>query len=336
MTKEKPIVITRRRLLVTASAGSALAATGLAHIAAAQTVPRLARILVSFPPGGSADIVARLLADKLRGPYATNLIVENRPGAGGRLVLEQARGMDADGSTIVFSPGSMIVVYPHIYKKLGYDALRDFTPAASAISFPLAITAGPGLPAGVDTLKAYGEWAKANPKLASFGSPAAGSAPHFVGTQLARALGTDLNHVPYKGTAPLVQDILGGQVPIGMLPIGDAFPLARAGRARVLATTGPARSRFLPDAPTAREAGFEIEAEEVSGLFVPARTPAPIVESLNKLVRAALQAPDLLERFMQLGVEPLALSPQEFAVLVKRDFDRWGPIVKASGFNPEE
>src|SRR4051812_12890418 len=161
-----------------------LAATAFALPAFSQTQGKVVRVMNGFPPGGSADIVTRLVADRLRGSYATTLIVENKPGGGGRTVLEQAKTADADGTTIVLTPTAMLTIFPHVFKKLGYDALRDFTAVGSAATFVTAITAGPALPASVKTLPEFLQWAKQNPSNASYGSPGAGTSLHFVGTML--------------------------------------------------------------------------------------------------------------------------------------------------------
>ena len=322
---------------VIAFAVAAIALSALSAPAVSQVQSKVVRVMNGFPPGGSADIVTRLVADRLRGTYATTLIVENKPGGGGRTVLEQARTADADGTAIVLTPTAMLTIFPHVFKKLGYDALRDFTAVGSAATFVTAITAGPGLPASVKTLPEYLAWAKQNPANASYGSPGAGTSLHFVGTMLARHAGVNLNHVPYKGAAPMMQDLLGGQIPVGMAPIGDAVPHVRGGRLRVLATTGTRRSKFLPDVPTAIEAGYpEIVAEDYFALFVPAKTPPDVIEKLGSAVRDALKSPEIQERLAQLGLEVRPSTPSEMNDIVRAQYNTWGPVVKASGFTADE
>jgi len=325
----------RRRILI--AGASAMATTGFPARAQSPGTAKLVRVMNGFPPGGSADIVTRLVSDKLRGSYAATVIVENKPGGGGRTVLEQVRNADADGSTIVLTPTAMLTIFPHVFRKLGYDALKDFTAVGSAATFVTAITAGPGLPASVKTLPEFLEWAKQNPREASYGSPGAGTSLHFVGTMLARHAGIALNHVPYKGAAPMIQDLLGGQIPVGMAPIGDAVPLARSGKVRVLATTGTQRSRFLPDVPTAREAGYpEVVAEDYFAFFVPARTPPEVIENLSRAIREALQNPEIRERMSQLGLDARSSTPAEMNEIVRAQFNAWAPVVKASGFSADE
>ena len=333
--------MTNRRRMILGTAGSvALAASGLASRALAQTPPtggKLVRVMNGFPPGGSADVVTRMITDKLRAGYAPTAIVENRPGGGGRTVLEHARGGDADGTTIVLTPTAMLTIFPHVYRNLGYDTFRDFTAVGSAATFVTAITAGSALPANVKTLPDLVEWAKTLPQGASYGSPGAGTSLHFVGTMLAKRAGGMMTHVPYKGAAPMMQDLLGGQIPVGMAPIGDAVPYARGGKLRVLATTGTRRSKFLPDVPTATEAGYpEMVAEDYFALFVPAKTPADVVERLGVAVRDALKSAELQDRLGQLGLEVRASTPAEMNDIVRAQYNTWGPIVKASGFTADE
>ena len=316
---------------------SAVLAQPAATAPVAQPGGKLVRIQNGFPPGGSADVLTRLIAERMRGSYAANVIVENKPGGGGRTVLEQARSAEPDGNTIVLTPTAMLTIFPHVYRKLGYDTFRDFTAIGSGATFVTAITAGPGLPENVRNLKELLEWARQNPKLASYGSPGAGTSLHFVGTMLSRLAGNSMNHVPYKGAAPMVQDLLGGQVPLGMVPLGDAVQHARSGKLRVLATTGPNRSRFLPNVPSTREAGYaDVLAEDFFALFVPAKTPADVVERLGVALRDALKSSELQERMTQLGLEVRSTTPAEMNAIVRSQFDAWAPIVKASGFASEE
>ena len=330
----------RRRMILGAAGSVALAASGFATCALAQTAPtggKLIRVMNGFPPGGSADVVTRMITDKLRAGYAPTAIVENRPGGGGRTVLEHARSGDADGTTIVLTPTAMLTIFPHVYRNLGYDTFRDFTAVGSVATFVTAITAGSALPANVKTLPDLVEWAKTLPQGASYGSPGAGTSLHFVGTMLSRRAGGKMTHVPYKGAAPMMQDLLGGQIPVGMAPIGDAVPHARSGRLRVLATTGTRRSRFLPDVPTAIEAGYpEIVAEDYFALFVPAKTPPDVVEKLGVAVRDALKSAEIQERLGQLGLEVRASTPAEMNDIVRAQYNTWGPVVKASGFTADE
>jgi tripartite-type tricarboxylate transporter receptor subunit TctC len=320
---------------------AALAALGNSRIAAAQATGAPlngnAFIYSGFPAGGMGDQVARPLAERLRGKYAANLLVEAKVGAGGRIAVETVKRAAPDGLTILQIPSSPMTLYPSIYKKLNYDPLADFIPVTSTVTYAFVLTAGPGLPADVRTLPEFIKWAKANPKQASYGIPAAGSALHFTGMMLAKASGTDLQAVAYKGGAPLLSDVLGGQVPVSISVLGEVLPHIRAGRLRGLAISSAERSTFLPNLPTMGEQGFkDIAVQEWLGWFLPARTPADTVQRLNALVREGMQAPDFIEALNKNGLQPMHQSPEEFARMVRADHQRWGPIVKATGFTAEE
>lgn len=309
------------------------------------TLPRSARaqlagnafVVSGFPPGGMGDTVARPLMEKLRGRYAEALLHDNRPGAGGRIAAEYVKRAAPDGRTILQIPSSIMTLYPHIYSKLPFEPLVDFAPVSTLCSYIFSFTAGPGLPAEITTVAEYIKWARAHPKLAVYGVPAAGSALHFAGMMLQREAKFEFSSVPYRGGAPLLQDLLGGQVPVSFNVLGEVLPSIKAGKLRTLALTSPQRSPFLPDAPTMVEEGFpSIALQEWLGWFVPAKTPQDIVQRLNTQVREGLQSPELLEALHKNALEPKYQSPAEFADLIRRDSARWGPIVKATGFKAEE
>jgi tripartite-type tricarboxylate transporter receptor subunit TctC len=317
--------------------GAALAAAASAGVRAQAALPGNAFIISGFPPGGMGDHVARPIAEKLRGKYAANVLVDSKVGAGGRIATEYVKRAAPDGLTILQIPSGVMTLYPHTYRKLTYDPLADFVPVSSTVTYAFVMTAGPGLPADIKTVADYLKWAKANPKLASYGVPAAGSALHFAGMMLAKASGVELTAVPYKGGAPLLADVLGGQVPVTFNVLGEVMPHIRSGKLRGLAMTGATRSPFLPEVPTMAEAGFkDIVVQEWLGWFVPARTPQDQVNRLSALVREALQDPAYLQALAGNGLQALAQSPQEFDRMLRADSQRWGPVVKASGFSAEE
>jgi len=301
----------------------------------AQAAGKLARMVVGFAPGGSSDVTARLLIDQMKG-YASTVIIDNRPGAGGRIAVEAVKAGAPDGSVILLSPASMIVLYPHLYKPLGYDPVQDFVAVTTVSAFPFVVSVGPLVPKEVKTLADFIQWCKANPKLASYGTSGAGSMLHFAGMMLARAANFDFTHVPYKGASPALQDLLGGQVASTVGVLGIALPHIQSGNLRALAMTGATRSPFLPDVPTLTEAGYPgLEISEWQGLFVPAKTPPAIVGALNRSVRDALDTAEVKAGLIKLAFDAGGTSPQQFAELVKSDLARWEPIVKASGFTPE-
>jgi tripartite-type tricarboxylate transporter receptor subunit TctC len=330
-------MLNRRHLIATAAL-ACFVFSPLAPLAQAQTaIDKTARIVVGFPPGGAADSVARLLADQLRGSYAPTVIVDNKAGAGGRIGAQAVKAGDADGTQFLLTPASILTIYPHVYKKLGYDTLADFTPVSTVASVTFAFSVSSAVPASVKTVADYVAWAKANPKEANYGSPAAGATPHFVGTMLGRAAGVSLNHVPFKGGAPLVNDLLGGQIQAGVNVLPEVLQHAQAGKLRILAVSGAKRSRFLPNVPTFAESGFkDVAADEYFAVFAPAKMPADVVAKLNAAIQKALKAKPLIEGFEKLSFDVVGQSPAEFGGIVKGELDRWGPVVKASGFSSEE
>jgi tripartite-type tricarboxylate transporter receptor subunit TctC len=326
-------MLTRRRFVATtASAGAWIAGQRRAQ---SQVVGKLTRMIVGFAPGGSSDVTARLLVDQMRG-YASTIIIDNRPGAGGRIAVEAVKAGAPDGSVLLLSPASMIVLYPHLYKPLGYDPVQDFVAVTTVCAFPFVLSVGPLVPREVGTLAEFIQWCKANPKLASYGTSGAGSMLHFAGMMLARAAKFDFTHVPYKGASPALQDLLGGQVASTVGVLGIALPHIQAGNLRALAMTGATRSSFLPDVPTLTEAGFSgLEITEWQGLFVPAKTPPAVVDALNRSVRDALDTAEVKAGLIKLSFEAGGTSPEQFADIVRADIARWEPIVKASAFTPE-
>jgi tripartite-type tricarboxylate transporter receptor subunit TctC len=323
-------MLTRRQLIATTAAPI----LGWPLFAPAQEIDT-ARVLTGFPAGGTVDVVARRVADKLRGGYAKVTLVENKPGAGGRLAVEELKRSAADGKTLLITPAAMVTLYPHIYLRLPYG-LADVTPVCGATSVVFGLGVGPAVPESVKSLKDFLGWAKANPKAASYGSPGAGSPPHLVGALLEKESGVDLTHVPYRGTVPGIQDLLGGQLTSFSGPIGDYLPHVKTGKLRVLATSGPKRSRFLPDVPTYTELGYKaLEQVEWYGFFLPGKAAPELVQRLAAGIRAAMEAPDMADALAQYGLEVAVTTPAELARAVRDENAAWGPVIKRVGFTPE-
>jgi tripartite-type tricarboxylate transporter receptor subunit TctC len=326
-------MFSRRQILATAAAAPLL--RGAPAFAQASRKP--VRIVVGFPAGGGTDIIARLVAEKLRGSYAPAVIVENRPGAAARLAVDFVKNAEPDGSTLLFTPDFPLTVYPHSYQTLSYNPVRDLTAVACCTSSMLTINAGPGLPSDVKNIADFVTWAKANPGKAAYGTTSAGSTPHFVGVMLARAARVELTAVHYKGGAPALQDVLGGHIPVSVNPISEAIPFAQAGSTRVLAVTGPRRSRFLPNVPTMVESGYpEVAVESWLGLFGPAKIPAETLASLDDVVGKAVRSPEMAESLARIGNEPNFIPSAQFGTRLEADVEKWGPVVKASGFVAED
>jgi tripartite-type tricarboxylate transporter receptor subunit TctC len=329
-------MITRRRVLSLACCGGLASATlGLPQTAKSQLLRGVSRIMVGFPAGGNTDFVARLLAKELK-DYSSTVIVENRSGASGRLALDGLKSSAADGLTMALTPAAMIVLFPHIYKTLKYDALADFVPVSLVCRFPYLLIVGPMVPDQVKTFADFIVWCRAYPKLASFGT-LMGTPMHFTGFMLSRLAHLEILHVPYQGVTAAVQNLMGGQIAAAVVPVDIALPEIRSGKLRALATTGPLRSPFLPDVPTAKEAGYpSLEFVDWFGVFLPAKTPAETVGKLNDAIREALKKEEIKAAFARISYEVAATSGSDFAQLIKSDFERWGPIVKASGYMLED
>ena len=310
-----------------------LLALALALPAAAQD--RTLKIILGFPPGASSDLLTRLLADKLRVSLGQTVIVENRPGAGGIVGNETVKAAPADGSTILLTPFATMVAYPHSHgAALRYDPFADYEPIAHLSNFQLAFLVNAELPAR--TVPEYAALVKKEPKLGDYASAAAGSLPHYFGVMFAKAAGLEMTHVPYRGTAPALQALAGGEVKAAMFVLADALTLVRSGKARVLAVSGARRSDLAPDVPTFKELGYGIEGNGWYALYGPAKTPKDVIERYAKAATDAIRAPDMKQRLEQMGLEPTGLGPAELAAIHRSDYDRWGPVIRASGFKPTQ
>jgi len=321
------------------SFGVALAAMAALALVAAPSlaqdrIDKPVRIIVGFPPGGTADVMARAVADKMKDTLGQPVIVENRPGAIGRIAADAVKAAAPDGSTIMVMPIGPMAVVPHTYKTLSYDPLKDFAPIGMGSTFQFAVAAGPQ--SGAKTWGEYVVWAKANPGKSSYATSGAGSLPHFFGLLVARESGIELLHVPYKGSAAYMNELLGGNVPLAVDAIADLTEQHRAGKIRILASSGAKRSTAVPDVPTFAELGIKgVEAEGWFGFFAPAKTPKAIIDQLNRSLNQALTSPEIAQRLAGLGLDPATSTPEEFARILAADYAKWGPVVKASGFTAE-
>jgi tripartite-type tricarboxylate transporter receptor subunit TctC len=329
--------MTTRREFVAAATAGVTASLAPLQSAFAQSAGKVARLIVPFPAGGGTDAVARMTAEKIRSEYPAGVVVDNRAGASGRLGAEHVRDAEPDGLTMLFTPDFVMTIFPYSFRKLSYSPLQDFTPLALCAKTGYALVAGPALPANVTNTEQFAAWCKANPKLAAFGSPSAGSTSHFGGLMLSRAIGASILHVPYKGGALALQDVMGGQIPCSINAIGEVLPHLKSGRLRALASTGAQRSRFMPEVPTLVEAGLkDVVIESWLGMFMPAKTPADTVARTSAFLNAALQRQDLKDGYATIGMDTVQSTPAGFTAAIRADMDRWGPIVKASGFTADD
>lgn len=317
--------------------GSAAALGALSPLSALAQALDQVKIMYGFPAGSAGDSVARRVAEKLGGtPYSKNPgFVENKPGAGGRIAVETLKNSPADGSVLTLAPVSALAVYPYIYPKLSYKP-EDVAPVSIGAIMFHGLAVGPAVPPEVKTLKDFLAWAKANPAQASYGSPGAGSMPHLLGALLGLRSGVELKHVPYRGTVPSITDLVGGQIPAAMNPSGDYLQYMKAGRVRVLATSGKKRSPYLPDVPTFTELGYpDVTSEEWFGFYAPAKTPSAAIAAANAAITAALKDKSVVDALALVGLVANGSTPQEMAADQKAEYERWGPLVKQIGFTAE-
>jgi tripartite-type tricarboxylate transporter receptor subunit TctC len=318
----------KRRAL---AALAVLAASTFALPALAQD--RTTKIVVGFPPGGSADVIARLLAEKLRVSLGQNVIVDNKPGAGGRVALNEVKRAAPDGQTLILSPSGALVIQPWLYSNLGYDPIKDFTAISRVSTFDFAVTAGPGAPAG--DIKTVMAWMKANPSKANYATSGAGTVPHFAGQLLAQASGVPMTHIAYKGGAPAAQDLIGGQVPLMVDTASETIEHHKSGKVRILAVTGDMRTKALPDVPTLKEAGINVSADAYFGLYGPAGMAPDVVAKIDRAVADAMRDPVIQEKVYGFGLVPNHAGSAELAATQAAHLKRWEAPIKASGFKAE-
>jgi len=317
----------RREFTALAAAASLLPA---AYAQSEKTI----KVLVGFPPGGSIDIVARVLAEKMKDDLKANILIENRAGAGGRVAADLLKAAPADGSVVMITPIVVPVLAPLVFSKLNYNPATDFAPVGHVCSFNFALSVPANLP--VKNIPEFVAWLKANPQKANFGSPAPGSLPHFFGEMLSREAKADMVHVPFAGGAAMMNAIMGGQVSAGIDVLLEALEAHKAGKVRILATSGDKRSAVLPDVPTFKESGFpNIVASGWFAMYAPAKTPAPAIEAINRALNKALTNPEVLDRFGKLALEAGGGSAADLTKLEQASTARWAPVVKATGFRAD-
>lgn len=322
----------RRQLL----GAGLVAATGTALLpggeAAAQSTPM--RMLLGYPAGGAVDVAARALAHAMQGPLGQALVVENRPGASGMLPMDPIKQAPADGNTLFFTPPDVPVIFPHVMSNLRYDPTKDLIPVARVVSFSFAFGAGAATPAR--TLAEFLDWAKANPGKATYGTPGIGSSMHFLGEALSAASSVRLEHVPYKGGAQAIVDVVGGQIAsiISTSPI--VVPQHRAGKIRVLALTASKRLPSLPEVQTVREAGFAgLEEEAWFGVFVRSGTPIETVARLSQAIGQAVASEAFGSAMRKIDFEPDFAGPQAFAQVVAQGSAKWAERARTTGFRAD-
>jgi tripartite-type tricarboxylate transporter receptor subunit TctC len=291
------------------------------------------RIVFPFAAGGSADAVARLIAEHLQKHSGRAVIIENKPGAGGRIGAQAVKDAPADGSTLLFAAAPQFTLQPHVIANLGYDPFADFAPLARVVKFDQALAVSGKVPPR--SIKELAEWVKGSPDRAVFGSPGAGTAAHLAVMVLSKTFDLNLRHVAYKGTPSALPDLLEGRLPLYVAGNAELMEHHKAGGVRILAIAGAARSPFLPDVPTLKESGVAFAADGWFAFYAPARTPPQILERLEKAILAAALSTQIRDRMQAMGFEPTTTSSEELKRVQRREFDAWAKVIKATGFKPE-
>jgi len=292
-----------------------------------------ARIMLAFE-GGSAKNVALHLAERMREPLKRPVYVEEKPGAGGRVGALALKNAVPDGTTVAMLPIAVPVLAPMTFKDVQYDAMHDFAPISQIASYRFTFAVPANHPA--QPFPDFVAWLKTHPSQAFYGSPAAGSLPHFLGVLISKAIDIDMTQVAYKGFGPMSIDLIGGQVPAGISSIADLIELHRAGRLRILATSGAQRESQLPEVPTFIEQGYPtVQATGWVGFFAPPKTPRSVIDQWSAALLATIRAAETRQKFVELGLDATGTTPEELTAIMAADIARWAPIVKASGFHAD-
>jgi len=309
-------------------------AAGMISTSLAQTWPtHPIRLVVNFPPGGAADLLARLIGQSLGETLGQPVVIENKGGANGNLGGEAVARSAPDGYSLLMSSGSMVAINPHLYASMPFDPAKDLIPVASVARVPFYLVVRAENP--VQDFKAFIADLRANPGKRNFGSPGIGSSPHLAAELLKKMTGTDAVHVPYRGAAPALNDLLAGQLDFLFDP-GIAIEHVKAGKLRAIAIGSPQRSPQLPDVPTLAELGLAgFDADAIFGVYAPAGTPRDIVARLNTEINRALATVALKERIMAVGNIPAAMSPDEFGERAREDSKRFGAIIRERGITAD-
>src|SRR5229473_7918059 len=306
-------------LSLTVKAGAALGQSG-----------PLTRIIFPFAAGGGGDALCRVVAQQLGQPLDRNVIVENRTGGDGLIGIKSVKGAAPDGSTILVTTGPTMYLLPMTEVTPSFDTAKDFVPVSLLARFEFAVVASPAIDAR--DFKQFVTWLKANPGKATFGVPSNGTIPHFTGSKLEQVLGIPLTRVPYRGSAPIINDLVGGHLPFGITTIADAIPQHRAGGVKILAVSSAERSPFLPEVPTLKENGIELVADAWYGMWLPAGSSQQFARQLSAAVITALAKPEAREKLLAIGLIPVGSTPEGLTQELAANTAFWQPIVKATGY----
>ncbi|MBB5694545.1 Bug family tripartite tricarboxylate transporter substrate binding protein [Muricoccus pecuniae] len=314
--------ISRRYLL-----GGAAALVAAPALAQGWTPTRPIRFVVPFAAGGATDVVARVLAERMGERLGQPVVVENRAGSGGNLGMENVVRSPADGSTIVMGTTGTLTINQHLYGSMGFDPVKDLAPVGMAFATDHVLIVGEKVPAR--TAGEFLAWLRANPGKASFGSAGSGSSTHMVAELFRAAAKVEVQHIPYRGSAPALNDTVAGNVQFMLDQLPSAIGMIQGGKVRALATTGPRRTSQLPDVPTMREIGLpDAEASSWGAVMAPAGTPAPVIAALSAVLREALADPKIQERLLAAGADAVSSTPEELQAKIAQEVGTWGRVVR--------
>ena len=318
----------RRHLIQAASAASLGWLTSCVHAQADTTL----RLVVPYAPGGSSDRAARLVADKLGPKLGQTVVVENRTGAGGRLAAQQLKNAPASQNVLMLANPAIMVVAPLVFKDNGYDPDKDFQPVSQVTEYEFGLAVASAVP--VKELSHLLAWLRANPAQANFGVPATGSLPHFFALMTGEKAAVKAQVVGYRGSAPLISDLIGGQLPVAFDTFDTLLPQHEGGKIRILASSGAKRSQFAKDIPTYKESGLDLVATGWNAFFAPAAMPAAQVQRLSTAIREVMAEPDLQRKFVDARMTPVASTAAQTATMLKAYRAQWAPVVRQSGYQP--
>jgi tripartite-type tricarboxylate transporter receptor subunit TctC len=316
-----------RRNLMAGCAGLSLAA--LAGDAFGESGP-LTKIIFPFAAGGGGDTLCRILAQQMGQLLDRTVIVENRTGGDGLIGIKSVKNASPDGTTILVTTGPTMYLLPMVESEPSFDTARDFVPVSLLARFEFGVVAGPAV--GAKDFKQFVAWLKANPAKATYGVPSNGTIPHFTGSRLEEVLGISMTRVPYRGSAPIINDLVGGHLPFGITTIADAIPQHRAGGVKILAVSSAARSPFLPNVPTLKESGIDLAADAWYGMWLPAGSSPAFASQLSTAATAALAKPEAREKLLAIGLIPVGSTQEGLSQELAANTAFWQPIVKATGY----
>src|SRR6201993_3269826 len=309
--------------------GLALSAAMKAGTASAESGP-LTRIIFPFAAGGSGDMLCRLLANYFPALLDRSAIVENRTGGDGLIGIRAVKGASPDTTTVLVTTGPTMYLLPMVESQPSFDSGRDFVPVSQLARFEFVVVVSPSI--GVTDFKQLVAWIKANPSKASYGVPSSGTIPHFTGWQLEKVLGLSMTRVPYRGSAPIITDLIAGHLPFAVTTLSDTITQHRSGGIRIVAVSGPTRSPFLSDVPTLKESGVDIVADGWYGMWAPAGRPPGFAEKLSGAPARGVAKPEVREKLNGVTLIPVGSTPEDLTKALAADTAFWQPIVKATGY----